>query len=89
MTFIDSTKDFRMIKLSRDELNRRRAAKPTQSTDKMFEALGSNDLVEPGLKIELSTAFHDVFERYARITNPEDRGEKVFAFDALRLIESV
>ena len=78
-----------MFKLSRDELNRRRAAKPIQTTEEMFEALGFDDLVEPGVKVELSTAFHDVFERYARITNPEDGGEKVFAFDAHRLVESL
>lgn len=64
-------------------------SKLIQSTEEMFEALGFNDLVEPGVKVKLSTAFHNVFERYARITNPEDGGEKVFAYDAHRLVESV
>ena len=63
-----------MFKLSRDELSRRRMAKPIQSTEEMLEALGFDDLVEPGVKVELSTAFHEVFERYARITHPEDGG---------------
>lgn len=56
--------------------------------EKIFEGLGFEDLLEP-VKVEMSTAFSKVFNRYVRIVNPEGGGEQVYAFDTLRLLKSM
>lgn len=43
----------------------------------MLESLGFNDLVEPGIEVEISTVFHEFFEHYTRIVHPKGGGEKV------------
>lgn len=57
--------------MSRKEIYRRRVTKPIQTVDERFEGLVFDNLVEPGFKVEISTAFSKVLKQYARIFNPE------------------
>lgn len=56
--------------------------------EEKFESLGLDDLVVPGVKVEMSKAFLEVFKSYSYMFDPEE-GEKLNVFDAHRLIESI
>lgn len=76
-----------MFKISRKKLNCCITTNLIQSIDELFEGFGFDDLVEPGVKVGMSTAFEEVFKRFSQIVNPEGGNKKVYAFDALRLLE--
>lgn len=53
----------------------------------MFSKLVFDELITLKSKTKLSTAFQEVFNQYFMVKNPSGGGEKVFAFDDLRLLE--
>lgn len=78
---------FSMFHISCEELQRHRATKLIKLVEELFKGLRLNHLVEPTIKVEISTTFSDVFERYMRIINPEGGGKRVYTFDALYFLE--
>lgn len=78
-----------MFDLRRAELQRLRATKPSQSLIIMFSDLGLGELIDPTTEAELRTAFNEVFDQFSWLNHPANGGEKVFAFDAMRLLEGV
>lgn len=78
-----------MFKISCKELHCRRVTKPIKRIDKLFKGPCFDELLESGAKVEIPTAFSEVFKRYSRIINPEGGGKKVWAFYSLRLFEAI
>lgn len=78
-----------MARLSREELKRCRATKSIEFIEELFAGLRFEFLVGPGLKVDMPTAFIEDFGRYASIVNPEGGSERLNAFDALSLLESM
>lgn len=76
-----------MFDIRRAQLQKLQSAKSDQSSSTMFEDLGFSDPIQPLAKTELSTAFSEAFEQYSRVTCYTKRVKKVFAFDALSLLE--
>lgn len=68
---------FTIFRLSIKEIQRLRALKPIKTVDKLFKGPGFDDLVKPGVKVEIAAALSEVFERYIRIVNPKSGGELV------------
>lgn len=48
---------FNMFILSINILQRDRESKPIQKVDELFKGIGSDNFVEPVIKVEMSTAF--------------------------------
>lgn len=48
-----------------------------------------SEFFESVVKLEMSTDFNEVFERYAQIINPEGGDENLYAFDSHSLLESM
>lgn len=55
----------------------------------MVPDLSFDELITQTTKAKLSTAFHEDFGKYARVNNPAAKGEKLFAFFALRLLKGI
>lgn len=77
-----------MLLLHCEKLQRRRTSKPIQTVEDIFEGLGFDNLVKPGIKVKMSTA-NKVFKGYAQIFNTKGGGKKAYAFDAHHILKSM
>lgn len=55
----------------------------------MFYVLDFKELITLMAEAKISTALIEVFKKYSRVSKTTNRGDRIFAFDALRLLEGV
>lgn len=78
----------KMFRLFRDKPQSRCGTKPIHSTKEIFESLGFFKLVEPGSKLKCIRPFMTLWAVWP-LFNPKEGDNKMYAFDAHLLVESM
>lgn len=76
-----------MFNLSREEQQQAFTTKPVLSLKELARELDMDELVEPVLLVEINNAIQETFEDWAWKINDELKGEKVFAYNDMCIIQ--
>lgn len=78
-----------MFDSSRKKQQQARATKPIQSLEDLEQELGMDELVKHTLLVEVRNALQKTFGDWAQKVNTKLRGEKVFEYEAIHIIQEM